>query len=397
MDRDRLARRNQQIANAKRRPTVKQRTRDLLLAAFARLPVAMTPGDSERLLIVRPDHIGDVLLSTPAIQALKRWRPELSIHVLCGEWSADVLAVYPEIDRVLTLPFPGFLRGDEETTNPWRLALSSARTLRNIGYGGAIILRPDHWWGALVSYLAGIRVRVGYDVGSVAPLLTEAYPFELRHAVEQNMRLVELWTGAESADDLRLQFPVQACDRQFVDKKRREWTLPADAPQICIHPGSGMASKVWLAEKWAATADTLSRRYGATIVFTGTEAESALIADILDSITAKASVKAGSTTVGQLAALYERSLLVLGPDSGALHLAAAVNTPTVALFGPADSREFAPWGDERRHAVVASNIACRPCRILDWGDDDPAFHPCVRDISVETVLKATQQVLRATA
>ena len=102
---------------------------------------------------------------------------------------------------------------------------------------------------------------------------------------------------------------------------------------------------------------------------------------------------AGETSVGQLAALYARSRAVLGPDSGALHLAAAVSTPTVALFGPADPAEFAPWGDRRRHEVVTAEIGCRPCRILDWRDDDLAYHPCVRDISVQQVLEAARRVL----
>ena len=78
-----------------------------------------------------------------------------------------------------------------------------------------------------------------------------------------------------------------------------------------------------------------------------------------------------------------------------MHIAAAVHTPTVALFGPADPIEFAPWGDRRRQAVVTSAIGCRPCRILDWRADDPDYHPCVRDIKVEQVLAAAQQVLGA--
>ena len=97
--------------------------------------------------------------------------------------------------------------------------------------------------------------------------------------------------------------------------------------------------------------------------------------------------------MGQLAALYRRSLAVLGADSGAMHVAAAVGAATVALFGPADPHEFAPWGDRRRQAVVASDIACRPCRILEWRDDELENHPCVREITVEEVLRAARAVL----
>ena len=133
------------------------------------------------------------------------------------------------------------------------------------------------------------------------------------------------------------------------------------------------------------------------MVFTGTAGETSLIKEIESKMKADAYSIAGSTSIGQLAALHQRSLAVLGPDSGAMHLAAAVGGPTVALFGPADPVEFAPWGDRRRHAVVTASIGCRPCRILDWGDDKSEYHPCVRDITVDQVLGATERVLLAEA
>jgi ADP-heptose:LPS heptosyltransferase len=109
-----------------------------------------------------------------------------------------------------------------------------------------------------------------------------------------------------------------------------------------------------------------------------------------------ACVIAGETNISQLAALYARARVVLGPDSGPLHLAAAVNTPTVTLFGPADPVEFAPWGDPHKHIVLNSNIACLPCRIIDWADDDLAYHPCMRDITIGEVLEAARRAANST-
>ena len=88
----------------------------------------------------------------------------------------------------------------------------------------------------------------------------------------------------------------------------------------------------------------------------------------------------------------ERAKVVLGPDSGPMHLAAAVGTPTVALFGPADPLEFAPWGSKDKHIVLTSPIGCRPCRVLDWGDDMAKYHPCVNDITIGQVLEAARTV-----
>ena len=101
---------------------------------------------------------------------------------------------------------------------------------------------------------------------------------------------------------------------------------------------------------------------------------------------------AGDTNVGQLAALFQRAKVVLGPDSGPLHLAAAVQTPTVTLFGPADPIEFGPWGSPQKHIVLTSDIKCRPCRIIDWTGDDLSMHPCVREITVARVLEAARRV-----
>lgn len=395
MDRTQLVIRNKRLAAEMRRAGFKQQLRDQILAGIARIPVAQARLDSERLLIVRPDHLGDVLLSTPAIQALKRSRPDLCIHALCGEWAADVLANYDEIDRVLTLPFPGFQRASSSALGPWRLAVQTARRLRRIGYASAIIMRPDHWWGALVTHLAGIPQRIGYDVENVAPFLTQVIEHKHIHAVEQNLRLVSSWTGDLVGSDVKLAYPVPAADREYARQLIDGWRIQADKPLVCIHPGSGAASKFWRADKWAQVGDAIAADFGASIVFTGTKSEAALVDETAADMSADAIGIAGETSIGQLAALYARSRAVFGPDSGALHLAAAVGTPTVALFGPADPQEFAPWGDPRLHEVVSVDIGCRPCRILDWRNDDAKFHPCVRDISVEQVIEAAQRVLSA--
>jgi len=103
----------------------------------------------------------------------------------------------------------------------------------------------------------------------------------------------------------------------------------------------------------------------------------------------------GETDIHQLAALFQQALVVLGPDSGPLHLASAVGTPTVTLFGPADPVEFGTWGSSARHVILASDIACRPCRVLDWGADNPEYHPCMREIEVGQVLESARRVVQS--
>jgi len=397
MDRDALAHRNQQLAAAFHQAPVQHRLRRYLIRAFARFPFSPVPGNPQRILLIRPDHIGDMLLAIPAIRALKSSRPRMEIHVLAGPWAAGVLTHVQDVDVVLTIEFPGFHRGEDKQslTAPYQQLIRVSRQLRQIGYGAAIVLRPDHWWGAMLAHAAGIRQRIGYDLPDVVSFLTHAVPHQHEHVIRQNLRLVERWTGPIADEDVPYHYDVLHEDSRYVSEYLTDFGLAAQHRLLCIHPGSGAWAKQWENSRWAQVADVLHEQLDLTILYTGTSSEHSLIKSIQNRMRHKAFNVAGDFSLSQLAALYKRSAAVIGVDSGPLHLAAAVHTPTVTLFGPADPVEFAPWGDRNQHVVLASTIACQPCRVLDWGDDDPENHPCMRDIPVAAVLEATRRVIQA--
>lgn len=396
MDRETLVLRNRAMTEAYHTPPPKHFIRRLLLRAAARLPVSSSrPPDVERILLMRPDHLGDVLLTMPAFHALRRARTGAELHALVGPWSAAVLATNPDVDVALTLDFPGFNRaGNENLRSPYDLAIRTARQLRQVGYSHAVILRPDHWWGAMVAFLAGIPVRIGYDVGDVSPFLTDRIAFDRQHAVMQNIKLLSRWVGAVDEADVVYRYAINDADRADIKAYLARHELDADgARYFCIHAGSGTTVKQWTAANWAIVADTLAEQLDAVPVFTGGDHERGLVADITAAMQSRHVVAVGDTDIGGLAALFERALVVLGTDSGPLHLASAVAVPTVALFGPADPVEFGQWGDTARHIILTTDIACRPCRVLDWAGDDLAYHPCVREISVGRVLEAARRVV----
>lgn len=396
LDNETLAARNLRKARSLHQPPALHAVRDFFLSCLAKMPVPPQRVRSNRVLVIRPDHLGDILLMTPALQFIKREKPQTELHVICGGWAAELLARFDEVDVVLTLDFPGFQRQVcSPMSNPYRQALDTARLLRRIGYDSALVMRPDHWWGAMLAFLAGIRERIGYDNASVAPFLTARAPHQHEHAVLQNLHLAQFWLGAAHIRDAEFRLPVDPADAAKADQLLSARGIDGSTLIVCIHPGSGMPSKLWLSDKWALVADQVAARHKAAIVFTGSASEKALIDDIVSKMKARSCSVAAETNASQLAALYRRAGAVLGPDSGAMHVAAAVHTPTVTLFGPADPIEFAPWGDRRQHATVTSSIACRPCRILDWRGDSSEYHPCVRDISVSQVLEKTERVLQA--
>jgi ADP-heptose:LPS heptosyltransferase len=185
-------------------------------------------------------------------------------------------------------------------------------------------------------------------------------------------------------------FPVSPLDSAYIDGYLEEWGVNPTERIFCIHPGTGTWVKHWVEERWATVADFLTEQLNARVILTGSNRELNLLQRIQQSMKQQAVLAAGDTNLGQLAALFARARIVLGPDSGPLHLAAAVKTPTVTLFGPADPAEFGPWGNPDAHPILASDLKCRPCGILDWESDDPDNHPCLREITVPRVLEAAR-------
>jgi len=399
VDRVRLAERNRRLTAFQHDLTWREELRRQLLHAYTWLPRPMREKPIRgTFLLIRPDHLGDVLLTTPAIRALKQAQPNARLVGLAGAWSADVLAAYSEIDMVLTLPFPGFTRQPKESLmTPYTMAWNWALKVRQLRAETAIILRPDHWWGALLAYMAGIPRRVGYDHPDVRPFLTHRVPTVQRHAIQQNLRLVEQWTGPVQRDNVVYKFPIAEADRDYIGGLLSAAQVPAERPLIIIHAGAGTPIKQWAPENWAAVADRLNTRLDAAVIFTGSDNEHPVIGRIIDKMRhgrGQAVSLAGETNVAQLAALYERATVALGADSGPLHLAVASGAPTVHLFGPADPHEFGPWGNPQRQIVLTSDIGCRPCRILDWPGDSPTNHPCIRDIKPQQVIEAALQAVQ---
>jgi heptosyltransferase-2/heptosyltransferase-3 len=379
-----------------------------------RYPKAAPATPPQRILVIRPDHLGDLLFATPALHLLRAGFPDAHIAALVGPWGEAVLSGNPHVDVIITCPFPGFTRQPKgNPLDPYRLLRSEARRLAAMQFDLALVLRFDHWWGAWLAAAAGIPQRFGYAIDEVQPFLTRAIPYVRgRHEVVQNLALAlaaaegdrlsvigdRLLGGADGLDgDWRLRFEVT---ENAIAEAETLLPQPISQPLVAIHPGSGAAVKRWHSAAWAELVRRLAEEHGAQVVFTGSAREAELIDPALALLAAGSSLPrapislAGQTSLGVLAAFYRRCALVIGPDSGPLHLAVAVGVPTVHLYGPVDRRTFGPWGSPQRHAVVTSNWGCIPCNRLDWPERALGEHGCVRDIAVEQVLTKAVQLLQ---
>ncbi len=383
----------------------RQRLRLILLRAFAALssPLRLrrfsSLSETPRILLIRPDHIGDLLFATPAFRSLRRAFPHGHLTCLVGPWGRSVVQGNPWLDEIITCEFPGFTRQPKASLlGPYGTLWEWAGRLRALRFDAAVVLRFDHWWGALLAYLAAIPRRVGFGIPECEPFLTQAVPYVSRcHEVQQNLALIEQLvrgTGQHVPEGpWPLEFTVTEQDQEYATNYLAERGLTAAHDIIAIHPGAGSPVKLWRTEGWAEVADALIGRWPVQVVLTGSRDELDLAWSVYARMHCEAIVAASDTTLGQLAALFQRCRLVMGPDCGPMHLAVAGGTPTVHLYGPVDAAKFGPWGDPQKHRVLTSDWECIPCDRLDYPPTELASHPCVRDITVEAVLEAAQAQL----
>ena len=372
-------------------------------AQEARKPLPATP----RILLMRPDHLGDLVLATPVLHALKTHAPNAHITMMVGPWSSEVVARHPDIDHLITFPFPGFQRAPQKPWTPYILLLSAAQQLRHSKYDLVINLRPDFWWGAALTYLARIPRRVGYAIQPSTPFLTHALPFlSPEHWTVSNLRLIS--AGLEilgypaleepyTPERYPLQFTPTAEEHTWVAERLSKEGIDADTPVVVIHPGTAAAVKLWRPEAWSHCANTLTTpARPLCIILTGSKSERPLLEEIARGIPSPV-LLVTDATLGQLTALLARAQLVLGVDSGPPHLATSQGTPTVRIFGPTDPRLAGPWGPAEQHLVVASTQCCSgcstiPCGRIDFRPEELPAHPCTRLVPEREVMAAIEKV-----
>ncbi|HEX2914717.1 MAG TPA: glycosyltransferase family 9 protein [Chloroflexia bacterium] len=375
----------------------------------------------KKLLLVRPDHLGDILMLTPALAYLRKALPDTEITALVGPWGKASLQNNPHIDHIVQCEFPGFSRKPKENfLAPYLYALEQSRILRAHEYDAAINFRYDFWWGALLLYLADIPVRVGFRWPEARRFQTHslALPGETnaglpglpvvpfgqtrQHGAAMNLELaryfLELYglsTPLEESE-ARLHFYPSAEDERYVRLLLSEWGIGRNERLVAIHPGTGATIKLWTVEGFAALADAIAQRYNARVVLTGSEKEKTLIKNIAKACQIEHLHLNTDGWWGRLAALFERCQLVVGLDSGPLHLAVSSGVPSIHLFGPTDPALFGPWGDPALHRVIRTEIdlPCCPCGVLDFDRTCWKGGYCMRTIKTDQVLRVAEELLK---
>ena len=405
---------------------LKQRLRRLGLEAkghtLPKLRPAAPTADTPKILLIRPDHLGDLLFLTPALRYLRSLLPKAHLTLLLGPWGEAVMRGNPHLDEILTCRFPGFTRRPKPSLwQPYQYLQEQAALLRPLNFDQAIIFRFDHWWGAWLAAAAAIPRRIGYAIPEVTPFLTHSLPYlDNRHEVEQNWQLARFAAcdagdaggvpspsssgrtptdnGQRITDKIGpLEFFISPQEDAWAEKwlsdlSPSSFRLPPSA-FVILHPGAGAAVKLWRERAWAELAQRLNDEHNCRIILSGGPAERDLCRRIAEQVSPKPLLAAGETSLGKLAALMNRASLVIGPDTGPLKLAAAVGTPTLQLYGPVDPLKFGPWGTPQRHRLVTANLPCQPCNAIAYSPQEAEAHFCVRGLSLQSVLSQAIELL----
>ena len=366
-------------------------------------PVAVTALGADawkrvgRLLVVRLDNLGDVLMATPALAALRAGLPGARIALLASPSGAAAVPFLPDVDEAIVFSAPWVKRGASEAGGPTGAAEAQlVARLAAARFDAAVILTTctqSALAAALVCRMAGIGLRLAHCRENPYELLTNWVPDRdvvadgMRHEVARQLDLVASvgFTGS----DRRLRFAVRAADRQSVAARLQRAGLPRPGSYLVVHPGASAESRRYPARSFGAAAGRIARRTGRTVVLSGGADDRALVEEVRQAMQAPAVSLAGQLGLGELAALIEGAGVLVANNSGPAHLAAAVGTPVVDLYALTNP-QHTPWLVPAR--VLNHPVPCRNCLKSRC---PLGHHDCLRLVDPEDVAAAALDLLAA--
>ena len=337
-----------------------------------------------RVLVVRLRSIGDTVLATPSLIALKRFLPDAQIDILLEDWVAPVLEGFDAVDNVLTV-------GKDKKSR-----LNVARTIRRNKYDVAFNLHG----GTTATFLiraSGASNRVGYSHYQYSflynHLLSSATDFwqqEKTHSAEQQLALLG-FVGVPVSDKPKSRLVVTESARNSIEHR-----IFSDKSQIAnrksqialLHPVAAFDTKQWATENFARVAEFLHEK-GLQIVAVATPKER----EILDNLKQMAKVPIlifDDLTLPEITALASNAKIFIGNDSGIAHIAAAVQTPSVVIFGSSNINHWRPW-TTAKHEIVYKKLPCQPCAGYFCKEFDKP--KCILSVEVENVINAVEKII----
>lgn len=343
------------------------------------------PSSVRRLLVIKPAALGDVLFATPAIEALRRGYPQAQLTLAVGRWAKEIAEGNPDVDELLDcgkFGTPG--------RYGWRDVRAFASVVGPRRFDLAVVLDRSPRV-AVAPWLAGIPHRAGIDSSGRGFALTVRVPWDRpRHEAELMLDVVRA-LGVTVPEHPALKYVPSAEHARVASRILEEWSLATHFPVVVVHPGGAsnpgmhLPAKRWPAVRFAALADRLVEETNARVIVVGHGADAPLARQMRLAMKQPSIDLVGQTSLGQLAALLQRSHLYVGNDSAPLHLATAVGTPVIGIYGPTDPAINGPYNaigsglvheaacSQRRPFVPGPIAACPNCRCIELVTVEQAF------------------------
>ena len=339
----------------------------------------------KRILIVRTDRIGDVLLSTPVIKALRENYPNAYMAMMVSPYAKDIVDGNPYLDEVIIYDKGGLHKS-------WPRSIKFSRNLKKKRFDLALVLHPANRVH-LVTFFARIPRRIGYD-RKLGFLLTDRIKHTKqlgeKHQLEYALDLVR-YLGIEPKDK-NLFMPIKPESEKRVEELFQQGGINKTDKLLAIHPGASCPSKIWPNERFADAAARLIERYGFKVLVIAGPKDLALAQSLIKHMHKPAVNLAGKTSVSQLASVLKRCNLFISNDSGPVHIAASVGTPVISIFGR-NQKGLGPvrWGPTgKKDKILHKEVGCIEC----LAHNCTKKFACIKAITVDDVINAADSILR---
>ncbi len=341
--------------------------------------------NQKNIVIMRTDRIGEVLLSTVCIDAVKRAFPESKITFITSEYSRSLVEARDDIEEVWTVD-------TFSKKGAFIKALKLAHRLRSKKFDTVIILNP-HIVLHLASFLAFIPNRIGYNRKG-GFLLNKKIEDERdkgeKHEIEYTLDLLKLLGVKVEGLSPRIYLDNNVSIR--VDRLLQEMRIDLSKPIVGVHPGSSNPAKIWPKENYSNLIKKVISETDATVIILGGKGEEVLAKDIIGSLKGNIFNLTGKLDLKELAALLAKTSLFIGNDTGPMHVAAALNVPVIAMFGRnipgVGPKRWGPWG--KNSIVFHKDPGCKPC----YDTKCPYEFKCLKAITVEEVFSAAKNRIK---
>ena len=345
-----------------------------------------------KILIIKLSAIGDVIHTLPALNAIRKRYPDAHITWLVEEAASSLVVEHEALDRVVISKRKRWVKGilGPSCLDNIKEAYQFIKELRDTEYDLIIDFQGLLKSAVLITLARGKR-KIGFDKGmehmehSYIFLNERIPPVNMdNHALLRNLMLINV-LGIKSKE-IEYKIPVSDHTRNITDELLERHEIKDPGILVAINPVAKWKTKLWNNRKFALLADRLVEKYNASVIFTGSQSDRSTIENIMSCMSQSTVNLAGETTLKTLAALYEKIEFLISTDTGPMHMAAAVGTPVIALFGPTAPWRTGPFGSE--HKILRSGLDCSPCFKRQCSTID-----CMNQISVEQVMDAVNSIL----